>query len=278
MNMGLDFSEILVIIVLVLVFFGSKEVPNMIRQTGRFIGKIRMYTDKVKKEIEEIAKIAEPMPSYDEEIINKKQILRKKYIQKRKSLSEEERKQKSYTICEHIKKDKLFINAKSVMAYIETPSEVIMSNFILEMFSMGKRVILPYLLEDFSLGISEITNLDKDISKSIYCVYEPVKELRKNFFKSDLQFIICPGVAFDIYGGRLGRGKGCYDKFLKELKGNVPIYGVSFACQIMGEDERLPFAYHDIIMDQVITENGPLIPKPNEFETDNNNPKIPYAG
>jgi 5-formyltetrahydrofolate cyclo-ligase len=278
MNMGLDFSEILVIIVLVLVFFGSKEVPNMIRQTGRFIGKIRMYTDKVKKEIEEIAKIAEPMPSYDEEIINKKQILRKKYIQKRKSLSEEERKQKSYTICEHIKKDKLFINAKSVMAYIETPSEVIMSNFILEMFSMGKRVILPYLLEDFSLGISEITNLDKDISKSIYGVYEPVKELRKNFFKSDLQFIICPGVAFDIYGGRLGRGKGCYDKFLKELKGNVPIYGVSFACQIMGEDERLPFAYHDIIMDQVITENGPLIPKPNEIETDNNNPKIPYAG
>jgi 5-formyltetrahydrofolate cyclo-ligase len=92
----------------------------------------------------------------------------------------------------------------------------------------------------------------------------PAPLKRDNFFKSDIQLIVCPAVAFDRYGGRLGRGKGSYDRFLKEMKGRVPIYGIAFDCQIMGSQDRLPFAYHDVVMDQVVTESGCLIKKPEE--------------
>jgi 5-formyltetrahydrofolate cyclo-ligase len=46
---------------------------------------------------------------------------------------------------------------------------------------------------------------------------------------------------------------------LREFKERVPITGLAFDCQI--SKEHLPFDYHDIAMDQVITESGLLIKK-----------------
>ena len=55
----------------------------------------------------------------------------------------------------------------------------------------------------------------------------------------------------------MGRGKRMYDNFLRDLKGHVPIWGIAFDCQII--QEQIPFDYHDIVMDQVVTESGLLI-------------------
>jgi 5-formyltetrahydrofolate cyclo-ligase len=277
MNMGLDFSEIVVIMVLILIFFGSKEIPNMIRQAGRLVGQIRMYTEKVKREIDLIGKLDDPMPNYDQEIVKKKDAIRETYIAKRKQLSDGERAVKSAAIWEHLKKEPQFVKAKAVLVYVETGSEAAMRPAILDMYAMGKRVILPYTNEDSSMGVAEITDLEKDIAMSGFGVYEPVREKRNNFFKSDLHFVICPAVAFDIYGARLGRGRGCYDRFCKELKGTVPIFGIGFDCQVLGPDERIPFAYHDIVMDQMVTESGPLIKLP-ETSVPQVEPPMPPAG
>ncbi len=264
MNMGLDFSEILIILVLILIFFGSKEIPNIIRQAGRFVGKVRLYSDKVRREINEISRIDEPMPTHDQEVAKKKEALREAYIAKRKELTADERAEKSSAIWENLKKELSFAKAKAVMVYVEAGAEVAMRPAIAEMLATGRRVIVPYINQDASMGVAEITDADKDTALSGIGVYEPVREKWNNFFKSDIQFVVCPAVAFDIHGSRLGRGRGCYDRFVKELKGRVPVYGVAFDCQIMGPDERLPFAYHDITMDQVITERGILIMPPQE--------------
>jgi 5-formyltetrahydrofolate cyclo-ligase len=264
MNMGLDYSKILLILVLVLIFFGSKEIPNFIRQAARLIAKIRVYSDKVRREINEIGRLDEPMPNYDQEVVNKKNAIRETYIAKRKELSEAERGEKSAAIWKNLMSDPVFAKAKAVMMYVEMGAEVPTRQGIRDMLAAGKRVILPYLLEDSSLGIGEITDIDKDVVAGSMNTPEPVREKRDNFFKSDLQLIVCPAVAFDMYAGRLGRGKGSFDRFLKEMKGRAPIYGFAFDCQIMGSQERLPFAYHDVVMDQVITESGLLIKKPGE--------------
>ena len=265
MNVGLDFSEILIIMALILIFFGSKEIPAMLKQAGRLIGQIRMYTDKVRREINDLTKLDEPMPSFDQEIAKKKEALRQVYIGRRKDLGEEQRAAKSAAIWEHLKKDPAFVKAKSVLAYVEIGAEAALRPAILEMLAAGKRVVIPYSHEDSSMGMGEITNLDKDIVLSQgLSVYEPARERRDNFFKTDIKFVLCPAVAFDRNGSRLGRGKGSYDRFCKELKGTVPIYGLAFDCQIMGPDERLPFAYHDVVVDQVVTESGPLLAKPEE--------------
>jgi 5-formyltetrahydrofolate cyclo-ligase len=264
MNMGLDYSKILLILVLVLIFFGSKEIPNFIRQAARFIAKIRVYSDKVKREISEIGRLDEPMPNYDQEVVNKKNAVRETYIAKRKGLSEAERGEKSAAVWKNLMADPAYVKAKAVMIYAEMGAEVPTRQAIREMIAAGRRIIIPYILEDSSLGIGEITDIDKDLTIGPMNIPAPVPEKQNNFFKSDIQLIICPAVAFDMYGGRLGRGKGSYDRFLKEMKGRAPIYGIAFDCQIMGSQERLPFAYHDVVMDQVVTESGLLIKKPED--------------
>jgi 5-formyltetrahydrofolate cyclo-ligase len=127
------------------------------------------------------------------------------------------------------------------------------------MFNEGKRVVLPYCTSpSYELGIAEIKDLEKDCITGEFNIREPAQALRGKFLKSDLDLIVCPGVAFDRYGGRLGNGKGCYDRFVNELRGKVPIFALAFDCQLTSE--TLPFEYHDIPMDQIITESGLVLP------------------
>lgn len=66
-----------------------------------------------------------------------------------------------------------------------------------------------------------------------------------------LDLILVPGVAFDHGGGRLGRGRGYYDRLLA----GTPAFkvGVCFDSQIVS---KVPCEPHDIRMDAVITPSG----------------------
>jgi 5-formyltetrahydrofolate cyclo-ligase len=261
MNMGLGMSEMLLIGVLVLLLFGSKELPRIFREMARLFAKLKMYSDKIKREIDEAVKLDEPkQPPYENEIQKKKKALRASCIEARDGLSPEQQRDKSMTIWRQCCETKYFREAKSVMIYVSIGSEVSTRGCIHEMLGSNKRVIIPYCRNGSSdLGIAEIKNMEADVAIGSFGIPEPVEQIRNNFFKSDLQLVICPAVAFDIYGARLGRGKGCYDIFLKELRGKVPLIGFAFDCQI--QQQNLPFDYHDIPMDQVITESGLLLKK-----------------
>lgn len=62
-----------------------------------------------------------------------------------------------------------------------------------------------------------------------------------------IDVILVPGVAFDAYGNRLGRGKGYYDKILKQT--NAYKIGVCFDFQFI---ENVPTEVHDVKMDKVV--------------------------
>ncbi|TAN63672.1 5-formyltetrahydrofolate cyclo-ligase [bacterium] len=65
-----------------------------------------------------------------------------------------------------------------------------------------------------------------------------------------LDLIIVPGVAFDTNGGRIGYGKGYYDKALANAK--CPIIALAYDFQVL--NERLPAEPHDIPVTAIITE------------------------
>ena len=67
---------------------------------------------------------------------------------------------------------------------------------------------------------------------------------------------IVPGLAFDLTGARLGRGKGFYDRWLGANPG-VRTVGVCFNCQIL---ERIPAEPHDVRVDAILTEGGFIWP------------------
>jgi 5-formyltetrahydrofolate cyclo-ligase len=146
------------------------------------------------------------------------------------------------------------------MLYVSTKNEVETKSRINELLANNKRIILPYCKNTLNeLGMAEIKNIEQDTLPGMFGILEPVERVRDNFFKSDLQLIVCPAIAFDIYANRLGNGKGYFDTFLKEIKNRTPVFGIAFDCQIY--QENLPFDYHDVSMDQVITESGLLINK-----------------
>jgi 5-formyltetrahydrofolate cyclo-ligase len=263
MNMGLGMSEMLVIAVLVLLLFGSKELPRIFREMARLFAKLKVYSDKIKRELDEAIKLDEPkQPPYENEIQIKKKELRSRCLEARSALSPEQQQEKSRLIWNHCMATDYYKNARAVMIYVSVGSEVATRPCIPEMLAGGKRVIVPYCRTTGNeLGIAEIRNMAEDLSEGALGIPEPIESIRNNFFKSDLQLVICPAVAFDIYGSRLGRGKGYYDVFLKELRGKIPLIGFGFDCQI--QQENLPFDYHDIPMDQVITESGLLLKKEN---------------
>lgn len=63
--------------------------------------------------------------------------------------------------------------------------------------------------------------------------------------------LIIPGLAFDENGGRLGRGKGFYDRFLSHFKG-IKV-GICFEEQLI---DTVPREDHDVIVDFVVSERG----------------------
>lgn len=262
MNMGIGFSEIIVIVLLILIFFGSKELPRFIRDGARLLAKARRYGDKVKEEIDEVTKSLDgppPVP-HDTLTTGEKQELRKKYIAIRKSMGPADRVEKSRSICATLMSTDQYRQAGAIMMYANMGAEVETVTLIAAALEAGKRVVLPYCRsETRSLGIGEIKDAARDIVIGASNCPEPREDLRDLFFRSDLQLIVCPGVGFDIFGARLGRGLAYYDNFLRELKGRVPIVGLAFDCQV--QTNQLPFSYSDVVMDQIITETGFKLPQ-----------------
>ena len=269
MDMGVGFTEILFILLLILVFFGSKELPKYIREGARMVARLRRYSDKMRREFNDISADAFPV---DDNVRTQKRELRNNYLAARRSLTPAERTEKSKRICRFLENVKQFKEARAVMIYVNMGNEVETKELIAGMLRAGKRVFVPYCRpESRSLGMGEVTDLENDLVIGENRTPEPRPGLRDRFFRSDLQLIVCPGVAFDKYGGRLGRGLSYYDNFLRELKSKMPLFGLAFDCQV--NNEHLPFSYSDVTMDQIVTESGFKLPYGGENEGAQGNPR-----
>ena len=68
-----------------------------------------------------------------------------------------------------------------------------------------------------------------------------------------IDLFLCPGLAFDRAGGRLGHGAGYYDRLLATAAPGAATFGVSFSNGVV---PSVPMAGHDIRMDFLVTEAG----------------------
>ncbi len=65
---------------------------------------------------------------------------------------------------------------------------------------------------------------------------------------NQLDLVLVPGLGFDLSGGRLGRGRGFYDRLLARVVGTA--CGVAFEEQLCAE---LPCEAHDVGLDCLVT-------------------------
>ena len=90
------------------------------------------------------------------------------------------------------------------------------------------------------------------VKPNAYGINEPDTKVEDECAVDEVEGFLVPGLAFDQKGARLGRGKGYFDRALKKHQGHKG--GVAFEFQI--SPQELPVEDHDILMNQIITENG----------------------
>ncbi len=86
--------------------------------------------------------------------------------------------------------------------------------------------------------------------KNRWNILEPDVDSSLEVSSQEMQGFLVPGVAFDRQGGRLGSGKGFYDRAVGGL-GALKV-GVAFDVQV--GPQALPMESHDVKMDFIITE------------------------
>jgi len=183
---------------------------------------------------------------------NAKSELRVLYARVRKELPPQAAERASARIAKHIFSLPRVLDSGLIALYHKTGTEVDTSGLLEFIIASGRGAALPYCREDGSMGLGRIWSLHKDIVPGRFGVMEPADRLKGNVSAEQAGVVICPGVAFDENLGRLGRGGGHYDRFLRPLRGRALIIGCAFDCQI--SPSPLPMDEHDVPMDAVITE------------------------
>jgi len=203
-----------------------------------------------------------------------KQDVRKLFKAKRNALSAAERTKFSRLITASLVEQKEFQQAHTVHLYCSFGAEVSTQELVQTVFAIDKRVIMPIVpvvkpheegteraytllhteihkgqafgFDRFGMPAPLPLNRDDPGAMLEYCI--PSKQMNA------LDCIIVPIVAFDTNCGRLGYGKGFYDRFLATFERPQPCkIGVAFSCQ---KADLLPLELHDEPLDMIVTEQG----------------------
>lgn len=140
--------------------------------------------------------------------------------------------------------------AEVIMVFLSMPAELDTMAVVLRAWQDRKRVLAPKVSWNQRRMLPvEIRSLTDDLTVSNMGIREPVSGIP--FPISMIDLVLVPGLGFDEYGNRLGRGRGFYDRFLAhaEFKG--------IACAIAFEDQmtlNIPVGPLDRQVDMIVTD------------------------
>jgi 5-formyltetrahydrofolate cyclo-ligase len=142
----------------------------------------------------------------------------------------------------------LWKTAQWVLFFAPLPGELDIWPLLSEALSAAKRVALPrFVAETRSYEPCQILDPSVDLQMGHFGIREPSRRCRP-LRSPCVDLILVPGLAFDLRGHRLGRGKGYYDQLLRGLGGIT--CGVAFDQQIVAE---IPVEPHDVRVNCVLT-------------------------
>ncbi len=170
------------------------------------------------------------------------------------------RDESSATICERLLDSVYFAAARVVMAYAPLPTEVDVTPVLLAVLRSGRTLLIPRV--DWAAGTMEpavVSAWPADVVSTKFGVREPAAHLPA-VPAEQIDLALVPGLAFDVRGGRLGRGAGFYDRFFAASPFNTVKVGLAFEGQII---DRIPMRYGglvpDVRMDAVLTERRKVV-------------------
>jgi 5-formyltetrahydrofolate cyclo-ligase len=165
-----------------------------------------------------------------------------------KQMPAEERAKASIQACARLKQQAVWKNARLILFFAPLPQEPDVWPLLLEALQGGKQVALPRFDSTASTYVAcRVEHPDLDLVSGKFGIREP-GALCRQILPPGMDLILVPGVAFDLNGRRLGRGRGFYDRLLAMLR-SVKC-GVAFDPQIVS---RVPAEEHDVRLDCLLT-------------------------
>jgi 5-formyltetrahydrofolate cyclo-ligase len=138
--------------------------------------------------------------------------------------------------------------AGSILFFAPLPMELDIWPLIANAIAAGKTASLPrFMAETAQYAACRIEDPESDVRPGRFGIREPLPRCPVVPLNR-LDFILVPGVAFDLHGRRLGRGKGFYDQLLAAVRGTT--CGVAFDEQIV---RAVPVEPHDVYLNCILT-------------------------
>ncbi len=149
--------------------------------------------------------------------------------------TETDREGKSAAIVASVSRGPAFVSARTVFTYVGVGSEVDTIPLVVEALRLGKSVAVP-VVEDARLGWFTVEDL-RDLVPGRFGLLEPLGGVippGRRAQVRDAELLVIPGVGFDRRGGRLGYGRGYYDRVLAAHP-SIPQVATGFCCQVVPE-------------------------------------------
>jgi len=166
---------------------------------------------------------------------------------------EDDRTGKSAAIARRVLALPAYRRASSVLFYVGVRSEVETIPLIEDALDAGKRAAVVFVDRE-RLGCAWISSLD-DLAPAPFGLREPPPEMRdqpnRRCRTDDIDLVLVPGVAFDRAGGRLGYGRGYYDRLLATVRPDAAIVALAFECQLVAS---VPMRPRDVHVPTIVTE------------------------
>lgn len=193
-----------------------------------------------------------PVKLFTEVFFVSKTAIRKTALQGRIALSPEEVAGKSALIMEKIMAMKEYLQAGTMMVYLDFRNEVQTGALVRQAMTAGKRVVVPLTdVSEHKLVLSILNHYPDDLQPGAWGILEPRPDCLRPIEPSEIHLVIVPGVAFDLYGNRLGYGGGYYDRFLSQTGPNTLFIAPAFELQIL--PQVFP-GKHDVPVHYLVTE------------------------
>ncbi len=169
-----------------------------------------------------------------------KEELRQRYLKIRKGISLERKQEARGAVYKKLLE--MTQGAKEILSYSPLEDEVCVDLFN-QYLAEQNRLFLPRI-EGKTLVPYKVTDMGSQLKTFSHRFLEPIIECEK---KETVDLVIVPGIVFDNKCGRVGFGKGFYDKFLFKTK--TPSIGVLFREQLF--DGTLVLEDHDVPMERL---------------------------
>lgn len=204
-----------------------------------------------------------------------KQKLRKQIRTSLSSLSPQDLAEQSAFVWEKLFQLPEYQTSKSVGLFLSMPKgEIRTDEACRKVLSDGKQLFVPRVGLDFEqcdMDLIRVPHSDSnDGSKMFYEHWPrnkwgipeaPISEDYATAQLGDIDLLVVPGLGFDSKGGRLGQGKGYYDRFISKMRkgGDSKPLLVAVGLEPSLREEGIPMMDHDFRMDMVILPNKCLI-------------------